>query len=174
MTEEMPKERTALVPRKLSDVVKVEKGVPPMDQAVLDIEAARLRGQRMTYREIAAEMGCSAATAHDRVKRAYRDARVEATDLARQFERDRLDHLWRRADKIARTVHYVSAHGKVVIDPDTGKPLVDPMPVLAAQKEMRALAESYRKLEGLDQPSRVEQTGTVEYKVVGVDPSELT
>jgi hypothetical protein len=47
------------------------------------------------------------------------------------------------------------------------------MPVLAAYKEMRSIAESYRKLEGLDQPTKVEQTGTVKYEVVGVELPDL-
>lgn len=158
---------------KLSDVVKVQDGVKPLDQAVLDIEAARLRGKRLNYREIAAEMKCSVSTAYLRVQRAYKDAKVEATDLARSFERDRLDTLWRKAEEIANTVHYVSAHGKVVVHPGTGEPLIDDMPVLAAQKEMRALSESYRKLEGLDQPTKVEQSGAIEYKISGADPADL-
>jgi DNA-binding Lrp family transcriptional regulator len=143
------------------------------DTYALDIEAARLRGKRLTYREIAERMGCHPSTAHARVQRAYKAARADATDVAREFERERLDQLYRRAEEVAEKTHYVTAHGKVVINPETNEPLIDPMPVLAAYKEMRQIAESYRKLEGLDQPTKVEQTGTVKYEVVGVDPTDL-
>lgn len=156
-----------------AEVLKVEKGVRPMDQDVLDIEAARLRGKRLQYRQIAKEMGCSVSTAYDRVQRVYRDAKVEATETARLQERERLDELWQHAEKTANTTYYQTAHGKVVRDPDTGAPLVDPLPNLAARKEMRALSESYRKLEGLDQPAKVEQSGSLEYKISGFDPSNL-
>lgn len=143
------------------------------DLAALDIEAARLRGKRMTYREIGERMGCAPGTAHARVRRAYAAALVESTDMAREFERERLDALYRKAEEVAQKTHYQVAHGKVVHDPETGQPLIDDMPKLAAYKEMRSIAESYRKLEGLDQPTKVEQSGTVKYEVVGVDPAVL-
>lgn len=141
------------------------------DVRALEIEAARLRGKRLTYQEIGERMGTSRQTAWNRVQRAYKAARADATDVAREFERERLDALYRRAEEVAEKTHYVTAHGKVVVNPETGEPLIDPMPVLAAYKEMRQIAESYRKLEGLDQPTKVEQSGTVEYKVVGLDPA---
>lgn len=144
------------------------------EQVAIDAEAARLRGLRYTHREIAAEMKCSVKTAQDRIARAYRDTLSEPAELARQFERERLDGLWRRAEEIANTVHYVTAHGKIVVDPDTGEKIVDDGPKLAAISSMRAIAESYRKLDGLDAPTRVEQSGSVKYEVVGFDTSALS
>ncbi len=144
-----------------------------IDQSILDIEAARLRAKRMNYRQIAAEMNCTVSTAYDRVQRVYQAAKVEVTETARQIERERLDELWRNAQNIADTVHYVTAHGKVVLHPETGEPIVDDAPRIAAFKEMRAIAESYRKLEGLDQPTKVEQSGNVRYEIAGVDPTDL-
>jgi hypothetical protein len=145
----------------------------PVDQDVIDICAARLRAQRYTYQQIGRIMGCSTSTAHSRVQRVYKDAKQEATEMARHIERERLDELWRKAEEIANTVHYVTAHGKVVLHPETGDPVIDDNPVLAARREMRAIAESYRKLEGLDAPQKVEQSGAVRYEILGVDPSEL-
>ncbi|WML79170.1 hypothetical protein [Streptomyces sp. VNUA74] len=145
----------------------------PLDQDLIDAQALELRNKRYTTRQIAKIMGCAPSTAHDRVKRALRSILVEATETARQLERDRLDELWQRAEEIATREHYVTAHGKVVLDSE-GNPVIDDGPVLAARREQRLLAESYRKLEGLDQPTKVEQTGNVEYKVVGVDPADLT
>jgi predicted DNA-binding protein (UPF0251 family) len=164
-----------LVPKKRAEVLKPKEGVKPIDQDILDIEAARLRNEeRLGYREIAQRMGCSVSTAHTRVHRVYQDAKVEATDMMRHLERERLDGLWQHAKKIAETTYYVTAHGKVVLDPETGQPLVDPMPNLQARKEMRAIAESMRKLEGLDQPAKVEQSGSVKYEIVGVSPADMT
>jgi predicted DNA-binding protein (UPF0251 family) len=163
-----------LVPKKRAEVLKPKEGERPIDQDILDIEAARLRNEeRLGYREIAQRMGCSVSTAHTRVQRVYQDAKIEATEMMRHLERERLDTLWQHAKKIAETTYYVTAHGKVVLDPETGQPLVDPMPNLQARKEMRAIAESMRKLEGLDQPTKVEQSGAIEYKISGADPSDL-
>jgi predicted phage gp36 major capsid-like protein len=89
-------------------------------------------------------MGCSQSAAHARVQRAYKAARADATDVAREFERERLDKLYRKAEEVASKTHYVTAHGKVVAHPETGQPLEDPMPVLAAYKEMRSIAELSR------------------------------
>ncbi|MGA5435468.1 hypothetical protein ACPCIZ_12840 [Streptomyces cellulosae] len=138
-----------------------------LDQELIDAQALELRNQRYTERQIAKIMGCSPSTAHERVKRAIRRVLVEATETARQLERDRLDILWQRAEEIATREHYVTAHGKIVLD-HNGNPVIDDAPVLAARREQRALAESYRKLEGLDQPTKVEQTGNVTYEVIGL------
>lgn len=143
------------------------------DLRALEIEAARLRGKRLTYREIGERQGVSYQTAWDRVQRAYKHARADATDVAREYERERLDKMYRKAEAIAEEEHYLTAHGKVVTHPETGEPLIDPMPKLAAYKEMRAVAESFRKLEGLDQPTKVEQSGALKVEVVGVDPANL-
>lgn len=143
------------------------------DRKARDLIALRLRGKRLTYREIGEQMGCSVGTAHTRVKRAYKEAFVESAEMARDFERERLDKLWRKAEEIANKTHYVTAHGKVVRNPETGEPLIDSAPVLQAYKEMRSIAESYRRLEGLDAPTKIEQTADVEYKVVGIDPANL-
>jgi len=107
------------------------------------------------------------------VQRAYKAARADATDVAREFERQRLDEQYREAERIKNETHYVTAHGKVVTHPETGDPLVDAAPALAALARMQSIAESYRKLEGLDQPTKVEQSGTVKYEVVGVDVTDL-
>lgn len=145
----------------------------PLDQAVLDVQAARLRARRLTYQQVADELGIPLTTAYDRVQRVYKAAKVEATEMARHMERERLDALWQRAEEIATREHYVVAHGKVVID-DLGHPIVDDAPVIAARREQRMIAESYRKLEGLDAPTKVEQSGGVTYSIVGVDPADLT
>jgi DNA-binding Lrp family transcriptional regulator len=144
------------------------------DQLALNIEAARLRGKRLSYREIGERMGCSASAAHARVQRAYKAALTDSTDVALEFERDRLNALYRKAEEVSEKPHYQVAHGKVVRDPDTNEPLIDDMPRLAAIARMQAIAESYRKLDGLDQPTKVQQTGTVKYEVVGVDVADLT
>lgn len=143
------------------------------DSWALDIEAARLRGKRMTYREIGDRMGCSHQTAWARVNRAKKAARADATDVARELERERLDGMWQKVEAIAEGTHYLTAHGKVVTHPETGEPIVDPMPAIAAYKEMRSIAESYRKLEGLDQPTKVEQSGGLKVEIVGVNPDDL-
>lgn len=136
-----------------------------------DAQAAMLRAKRMTYREIAEIQGCNVKTAHERVQRGLKLAIYEDVDTGRQFERARLDMLWRKVSEIAEKPHYAMAHGKLVLDKE-GEPIVDDGPNLTAFRELRAIGESYRKLEGLDQPTRVEQSGSMVYRIEGVDPAE--
>lgn len=142
------------------------------EQVRIDAEAAHLRGQRLSYKRIGEIMGCDASTARDRVLRSYRDTLTEPAAEARQYERERLDALWVHAENIANTKHFVTAHGKVVKD-DFGDPVIDDAPVIAARREQRMIAESYRKLDGLDAPAKIEQSGGIRYEIVGVPDGDL-
>lgn len=143
------------------------------EQDRVDIQAAELRGQRLTYREIADHMKCDVRTAYDRVQRAMSNGLVDDPAVSRQLERERLDRMYRTAEKVSKATHYAMAHGKVVHHPVTGDPLLDPTVNLAAVREMRQVAESLRKLDGLDAPTRVEQNSTTEFRIVGIDPNDL-
>lgn len=138
--------------------------------------AARLKADnpKMGYRQIAKAVGYSnpgdAWRAIDRCRKAVLQsagAELIASEAAL------LDDQFTSAMEILERDHVVVSHGKVIKD-DTGNPLLDDGPKLAALREMRAIRESYRKLLGVDQPTQVAVSGAVRYEVVGVNPEDLT
>jgi hypothetical protein len=74
-----------------------------IDAAIRDGEAAALRRDGLTYREIAKAMGCSVAGAHDMVKRALREAVREPAEELRTLELERLDTLYTKTVIIIET-----------------------------------------------------------------------
>lgn len=120
-----------------------------LDHMELAAEAARLRATGLSYRQIAAAQGITAAGAHDRVKRALAAVPVEAVTQLRQVELERLDALVAKAFDVMTDSHPYVSQGKVFYD------LEDSGPVVAAIRELRMLSESRRKLLGLDAPTQV-------------------
>jgi hypothetical protein len=138
-----------------------------------DAQAAELRAQGRTYRQIAEEMGYSSkGDAWRACARATASVLREPAERMIAVESARLDDLYARAQEIADRRHLAHSNGRVV--ELGGVPLEDDGPILAALREMRQIAESYRKLHGLDQPGKVELSGGVRYEVVGIDPADLT
>lgn len=119
-----------------------------------DAEAARLRGQGLTYRAIAKKMGTSVSVAHARVQSAFRATLAEPAEQARAVELARLEDAHDHALAVLLREHLTVSHGKIIVGPD-GNPLIDDGPILQAIDRIRALSESRRKLLGLDAPSRV-------------------
>lgn len=135
-------------------------------------EAARLHSQGLTYREIAEELGyASKQTAFNAVQAGFRHIAAPARD-ALQKRQQELDFLWEAAMEILENHHIVVSNGKVIeID---GEPLSDDGPRLQAIAELRQINITRRKLEGTDQPAKVEHSGGVTYEVVGISPEDLT
>jgi hypothetical protein len=125
------------------------------DQMQIDAEALFLYQQGLTFFQIAGRQGCIEATAHKRVQRAIRNRyRLEADEL-RAVEEERLNYLTRRFSALMHKKTYkISVSGKVVTDPNTGQPLEDFSEQRMAGLAMLKVAESKRKLLGLDQPVR--------------------
>lgn len=115
-------------------------------------DAARLRAQGKSYRDIAVEQGVSVSTAHDRVKRAMAAVPVEAVTELRRVELERLDMLTERAFREMEKTHPFVSNGRRFDD------LEDSGPVFTAIDRIRQLSESRRKLLGLDAPSKVAVT----------------
>lgn len=123
-----------------------------------DAEAARLRGEGLSYRAIAQHMGCSVSVAHARVQRAWQATLQEPADQARAVELARLEDAHDHALAVLLREHLTVSHGKVITTKDdqgNDVPLIDDAPVLQAIDRIRALSESRRKLLGLDAPARV-------------------
>lgn len=78
----------------------------------------------------------------------------EPAEQVRQLELGRLDQLWVEATKILRRQHVVISAGKVVVHPDTGVPLEDPMPILRAIDTLLKIQERRARLLGLDAPAQ--------------------
>jgi hypothetical protein len=133
------------------------------DEAVArDAEAAKLRGQGLTYRAIAQTLGyASKSSAHDAVGRAFRDTLTEPAEQARAVELARLEDAHDAALAVLLREHVTVSHGKVItVKDDQGNdvPLIDDGPTLQAIDRIERLSVSRRKLLGLDAPLRHELT----------------
>lgn len=80
-----------------------------------------------------------------------------SVEVYREEQLIELDYLAEEAHKILRARHYVvTASGKIVEDPETGQPLEDDGPVLAAIDRLVKILDRIAKLRGLDAPQRME------------------
>lgn len=130
-----------------------------------DLQAMALRRQGHEYSQIAAQMGYADHSGALRaVQRGIRNAfREDAVELV-AMEAARLNALRRLFEEIADTRSpMVSLHsGKIVYDPeDDTLPLVDNGLRMQAGLALLRVSESWRRLKGLDAPSkrRVEVIG---------------
>jgi hypothetical protein len=122
-----------------------------------DAQAVDLRRRNLTYRQIAAQMGFrSVASAHEAVARGLADMLLEPANELRQMEAERLDEMARSAWRVLYEKHvHVTAAGKIAVNPEDGKPLIDDGVVLKAIDSLLKISERRAKLLGLDQPTRV-------------------
>lgn len=130
-----------------------------------DIRAVSLRRRGLDYDQIAAEMGyADHSGAFRAVQRGIRNAfREDAVELT-AMEAQRLNALRRLFEGIAAAkTPLVSLHsGKIVMDPQNpGTPMVDNGLRMQAGLALLRVSESWRRLKGLDAPSkrRVEVIG---------------
>lgn len=144
-----------------------------IDTALRDAQAARLRSQRKSYRQIAEEMDYADHTsARDAVLRALAAAPREAGEEMRQHELNHLDELTELTLKIAKRKH-LAYNNKGVVEWD-GEALEDDAPGLAAARVLKDLSESRRRLLGLDAETKVNVSGDVRYEVVGLSSEDIT
>lgn len=138
------------------------------------VVALRRRGE--TFEAIGEELGFSRQRAHAIFKEALASIPAPEVTELRTEERDRLEGLMREAWKVLGKDHIAVSQGRVVLDPESGNPLLDDGPKLAAIKELRQLSESLRKLYGVDAPVKVDLSGGAELRVtiVGVDTEAMT
>jgi hypothetical protein len=110
--------------------------------------------------ELAQRFGYYDATEARRgILRAKADVARPAIDKLIKTESEELDALYTEACAILQRNHVTVSHGKVItwLNPETGndEPLLDDGPKLAAIRVALDIRASYRKLHGLDQPSRL-------------------
>lgn len=120
-----------------------------------DARAAELRDEGWKLEDIATELGYhDKSHARQGIQRALREVVRGPAEKLVANHMARLETLYEQAIAIMQADYVTVSHGKVIKD-DDGKPLLDPAPKLAALREARATSESFRKLAGLDAPSRV-------------------
>jgi hypothetical protein len=142
---------------------------PRVDAAQRDAQALELRAAGASFREIAAQLGVSVSTAWKCVDRGLAVTRHEPSSKLRILERERLDRLTVAANQVLQARHVVVSGGKIVVDTDTGQPLVDHGPTLAAVNTLTRLMERRARLEGLDEPTRADISARVHAGVYSVD-----
>jgi hypothetical protein len=113
-----------------------------------------------TYNELAELFGFShRKDAYNAVLRAKADVARPAVSKLIDDESQELDALYTEACKILQRNHITVSHGRIVtwLNPETQQeePLLDDGPKLTAIQTALRVRESYRKLHGLDQPSRL-------------------
>ncbi|MBX9392267.1 hypothetical protein K4749_01300 [Streptomyces sp. TRM72054] len=138
-------------------------------------QAAQLKADNphLTYQQIADAVGYNnKGDAWRAIQRCRQAVLREAGAELIASEAQQLDDLFVAAMEVLERDHVVVSHGRVVCGED-GRPLLDDGPKLAALREMRQIRESYRRLFGVDQPSKVEHSGEVRFELVGVDPTDV-
>lgn len=124
-----------------------------------DAHAARLRAEHWTYQAIATELGIDKSTAIRSVRRALREACLGPAKELVEMEASRLEAIYDEVLDILQADHVVISHGRIVYDSD-GNTLPDyDIKLRAVDRALRA-RESFRKLMGLDQPTKVDATVT--------------
>jgi hypothetical protein len=144
-----------------------------MDTVRRDAEAAELRAQKLTYQQIADQLGIGTkGGAYRAVQRAKADVARPAVTKLIQTESDELDELYVMALEIIERNHVVVSHGHIVCDLD-GEPLIDDGPRLQAINTALRIRNQYEELHGLKAEQKVNVSGSVTYEVIGVDPAAL-
>lgn len=142
--------------------------------ALRDVEALKLRIKGVSFRDIATQLGISASTAHDAVNRALAAQREEPAEQVRALEVERLDAMYEAVIKVLERQHFTVSNGRVIyVGKESPEPLLDDAPVLAAVDRLLKIQARRAALLGLDMPTKVEQSGTLTYQIVGVDTEAL-
>ncbi len=131
-----------------------------------DREACRLRARRMTYQQIADQLGYGAAqNAHRAVQKTLAAIPRDAAEELIQLELDQLDMLTDAVLKVLETEHYTVSQGRLIYLHDDAPPLADDSPVLSAVDRLLKIQERRARLLGLDAPSKA----TVTHAAADVD-----
>jgi DNA-binding CsgD family transcriptional regulator len=142
------------------------------------VEAVR---QGNSFREIAQLMGLSKSQVHrlfraglDRIPadnvQAYRDEQLADLELARQAVLDVLaaEHVVVSNGHIVKPITGVDEDGNYIY----GDPLHDD-PELAAVDRLLKIQERQARILGSDADEKINLTGDLHYRVIGVDPADL-
>lgn len=118
-------------------------------------EWLRLRQQGLSYYAIAKRVDRSEATVRQAITKRMRDVVEEPAAELRSLELARLDTLWQQALAIMAAQHPLVSNGRVIRD-DSGQPMLDDMPKLAAIDRLLRIQDRRAKLMGLDAQVKVD------------------
>lgn len=138
-------------------------GGQSMSSLERDARAVHMRAMRYSYSEISDALGYGGrSNAHRAVQRARARILKPAvmTHVATAFAE--LDAIVLKLVGIMARPHPLVSGGKIVRDEETGLPLEDAGPTLAALAQWRQVSESRRKLLGLDAATKLEITNDSE------------
>ena len=127
------------------------------DIVLRDVQATRLRAQHLTFEQIGQALGINKSTAKRAVDRVLNHAQVEAAEELRAVELAVLIAARQRLVQVLYAKHVHVSDGRVVRD-DTGEPILDDGPAIAAARAIQGNSESIRKLLGLDAPAQATVT----------------
>jgi hypothetical protein len=120
-----------------------------------DAEAAELRAQGLSSREIAEQLGfADKGEAHHAVQRALLAIVKEPAEKLRTLELARLDAMYEAAMGVLERRHVTVSNGKIIYLGD--EPLEDDAPVLAAIDRLLKVQERRARLLGLDAPKQLD------------------
>lgn len=143
---------------------------PRADVAARRARVLALRTEQVPYADIAAELGIPASTARSDYRIALEGLKQEQDGQAR-FNVARqlavLDAAEQAAWKVLRKDHIHVQHGKIVRHEDDS-PVLDDAPVLNAIDRILKIAERRARLLGLDAPTRIEVSDTVDAEIASL------
>lgn len=144
----------------------------------LNDRAMRLYQQKYSYRQIAAELGISVGSAHQRVQRAIDKAialpAIEAIPMMIDELETERGILKAARDEALRELE----NGRMIADPgDPDGPAIPDAEyklkvmdrLIKFSDQIQKNTESLRRLRGLDQPAQQQVTQEVTYKIVGMN-----
>lgn len=161
----MPKQQRAVRKRVVKDVDELPDPTtkaprPALDElarAYRDAEALELRAKHYSYDQITEALDYdNVDQAREATRRASERLRAlhEDDDEAVTLELARYDSMAQVLYGILAQKHYViSNSGRVVEDPETGQPMMDPGPLMQALDRLTTLSKERRKIQALDKPS---------------------
>lgn len=133
-------------------------GRSQLEVAELMHQVWNLRCNGMPVWRIGKHLGIGNQYVYKLIDQMLEQLRPPAEQVAEQraISLERLDGMTAAALKVLQTMHYVVDHGQVVAHPQTGEPLLDDGPVLAAIDRLHKIEERRARLLGLDMPQLVE------------------
>jgi hypothetical protein len=125
------------------------------------------RRQKRPYGEIYEELGYGSEKAATRdFSRALQEsiaARDTEVEIYREEQLVELEYLAEEIHKIFRADYFhVSTSGRIAVHPDTGEPLLDKGPNLAAADRLLKINAQVAKLRGIDQTIKIEGAFTID------------
>lgn len=156
-----------------------EHGNQRHQSAQLRKRIVELRDQGLSFREIAAEVNRAVDTTWRHYQNAMREIPAAAVAAHAETMAARRDEQLRRIDleresvmEVLTAFHVTVSQGRVV-NLDSGDPVADTAPVLAAVDRLVKLDDQEAKLLGLYAKTEVNVSGGVKYEVVGVPVEDL-